>query len=189
MKRVGIVGFRGYSGAELLDLLWNHPGVEPVLLEHRSEPESKALPRGSSTFESVQLDVESLAKANLSVAMLATPHEVSNELTPMLLQLGFKVIDLSGGYRLRTNDQHKRWYGHDHPQLELLAEARYGLPEFYRDKIRGARLVANPGCYPTAANLSIRPLIQAGLVELTAGIISQDALLRSDRKLFSLRSA
>jgi N-acetyl-gamma-glutamyl-phosphate reductase len=102
---------------------------------------------------------------------LATPPEVSMELAPALLDAGAKVVDLSGAVRLRTAENYLRWYGQEHRQPDLLAEAVYGLPEFCRDRIRGARLVANPGCYPTAANLAIRPVIEEGLVDTTAGIV------------------
>jgi N-acetyl-gamma-glutamyl-phosphate reductase len=93
------------------------------------------------------------------------------ELTPALLDAGIKVVDLSGAFRLRTPERYLQWYKHPHTQPELLAEATYGLPEFCRASIPAARLVANPGCYPTAANLALKPLIDAGVVDLTAGIV------------------
>ena len=93
------------------------------------------------------------------------------DLTPGLLEAGIKVVDLSAAFRLRTPDTYKQWYGHDHTAPAYLPEAVYGLPEFYRDLVRPARLVANPGCYPTAANLAIRPLVDAGIADLSAGIV------------------
>jgi len=93
------------------------------------------------------------------------------ELAPAILAAGARVIDLSGAFRLRTVENYLAWYKEPHTQPELLAEAVYGLPEFCRGRIPGARLVSNPGCYPTAANLAIRPLLQAGVVDRTAGII------------------
>jgi N-acetyl-gamma-glutamyl-phosphate reductase len=93
------------------------------------------------------------------------------ELAPWLLEAGAKVIDLSGAFRLRTVENYKRWYKEEHTQEALLKEAVFGLPEFYRDQVRVARLVSNPGCYPTAANLAIRPLIEAGMVDRAAGIV------------------
>jgi N-acetyl-gamma-glutamyl-phosphate reductase len=171
MQRVGIAGFRGYSGAELMEILGAHARVEPVLLEHRADAEARPEPRRQPQLERVKLDEESVGAAGLSAVLLATPHEVSLELTPMLLGLGLRVIDLSGGYRLRTGEEHARWYGHEHPQPDLLGEAAYGLPEFYRDRVRGARLVANPGCYPTAVNLALRPLVQAGALDRSFGVI------------------
>jgi N-acetyl-gamma-glutamyl-phosphate reductase len=93
------------------------------------------------------------------------------EIAPGLLKAGAKVIDLSGAFRLRTADTYKRWYKEDHTAADLLAEAAYGLPEFCRDRIRPARLISNPGCYPTAANLAIRPLLSNGLIDRSTGII------------------
>jgi N-acetyl-gamma-glutamyl-phosphate reductase len=93
------------------------------------------------------------------------------ELAPGLLEAGARVVDLSGAFRLRTPENYKLWYKAPHTQPALLAEAAYGLPEFCRDRIPGARLVGNPGCYPTAANLAIRPLIEAGVVDRAAGIV------------------
>ena len=92
-------------------------------------------------------------------------------LAPAMLAVGARVVDLSGAFRLRTPENYAAWYKEPHTQPELLAEATYGLPEFYRDRIPGARLVANPGCYPTAANLAIRPLVEAGVVDRAAGIV------------------
>lgn len=93
------------------------------------------------------------------------------ELAPTLLAAGAKVIDLSGAFRLRTPAAYSRWYKHPHTQPKWLAEAAYGLPEFCRERIPAARLVANPGCYPTAANLAIRPLLEAGVIDRAAGIV------------------
>ena len=107
----------------------------------------------------------------LAAVLLATPADVSMELAPALLDSGVKVIDLSGAFRLGTTANYERWYKEPHTQPDLLAEAAYGLPEFCRTRIPGARLIANPGCYPTAANLAIRPLLQAGVVVREAGIV------------------
>jgi len=102
---------------------------------------------------------------------LATPPEVSIELTPLLLAAGARVIDLSGAFRLGTVENYQRWYKEPHNQPALLTEAVYGLPEFHRSRIPGARLVSNPGCYPTAANLAIKPLVDSGVVVREAGIV------------------
>lgn len=170
-QRVGIVGFRGYSGAELVHLLGRHPQVEPVLVEHRSDGEHHSGPRGHRGPARIPCTPESVRNEGLSAIFLATPPEVSIDLTPGLLDAGAKVIDLSGAFRLRTVENYKRWYKEDHGQPALLAEAAYGLPEFCRKSIPGARLISNPGCYPTAANLAIRPLIEAGVVDRSAGIV------------------
>ena len=163
--RVGIAGFRGYSGAELIRLLSHHPSVEALLLEHRESPEEGPQYAGHPTASRIGLDSKSIRDAELSIVFLATPPEVSMELAPTLLDAGCRVIDLSGAFRLQTPENYNRWYRAAHSQPELLSEAVYGLPEFYRDCIPRARLVANPGCYPTAANLAIRPLLRNNLID------------------------
>lgn len=168
---VGIVGFRGYSGAELVRILRRHSHVTPVLLEHRSDSAAETLPRGAKLEKTIPCTPEAVASEKLAAVFLATPPEVSMELTPGLLGAGSKVIDLSGAFRLRTPETYKQWYKADHTQPELLAEAAYGLPEFCRDRIKGARLVSNPGCYPTAANLALKPLIARQFIDRSAGII------------------
>ena len=168
--RVGVVGFSGYSGAELVKILKRHGGVEVVLLEHRSQTnidkrvwyqETKRLPWSA----------DNLKEGDISLVFLATPHEVSLELVPVALDAGAKVVDLSGAFRLRTAANYDRWYQMEHNRPDLLAEAVYGLPEYFRQVIKLARLVSNPGCYPTAANLAIRPLITAGVLDREAGVI------------------
>jgi N-acetyl-gamma-glutamyl-phosphate reductase len=166
------VGFRGYSGAELVRLLTPHPGVEIFLLEHRADPEAETVaPLGQKPPKTIPATPESIKLEKLDLVFLATPAEVSMELARGVLATGAKVIDLSGAFRLRDAEAHSRWYKQRHTAPDLLAEAAYGLPEFNREKIRGARLVANPGCYPTAANLAIRPLIDAQVVDRSRGII------------------
>jgi N-acetyl-gamma-glutamyl-phosphate reductase len=167
---VGIVGFRGYSGAELATLLERHPHAEPVLLVHR-ESDDKPRPLGHPGPRRVELSPESVRKEGLAAVFLATPPEVSIDLTHELLKTGTKVIDLSGAFRLGTVGNYKRWYKETHTQPELLAEAVYGLPEFFRARVPGARLISNPGCYPTAANLALKPLLDAGVVAREAGIV------------------
>ncbi|MBI1897353.1 MAG: N-acetyl-gamma-glutamyl-phosphate reductase [Acidobacteria bacterium] len=169
--RTGIAGFRGYSGAELVRILARHPDVEPVLLEHRADSEGRARPRGAEGPKCAPCTPGAVRDEGIGLVFLATPHEVSMELVPAMLEAGARVIDLSGAFRLRTPEIYRAWYKHDHTQAALLGEAAYGLPEFCRERIRPARLVANPGCYPTAANLAIRPLVDAGLVERSAGIV------------------
>jgi N-acetyl-gamma-glutamyl-phosphate reductase len=164
MTPVGIVGFSGYSGAELVSILTRHPHVEPVLLEHR-ETEDRAWPIKYQGPRRIPYCT------GLPLVFLATPPEVSLDLTPGLLDSGSKVIDLSGAFRLGTVENYRRWYKSDHPRADLLAEAVYGLPEFYRDAIPGKRLISNPGCYPTAANLALRPLLEAGVIDREAGMV------------------
>lgn len=170
--KVGIVGFRGYSGAELVRLLARHPGVELFLLEHRADTEAGTSgPLGQEPHKTIPATAEAIKLEKLDLVFLATPAEVSMDFARDVLASEARVIDLSGAFRLRDPETHSRWYKQRHTAPDLLAEAAYGLPEFHRDKIRGARLVANPGCYPTAANLAIRPLVDAQVVDRSRGII------------------
>ena len=168
---VGIVGFRGYSGAELIRLLAGHPQTSPVPMEHRADTGDRPVPLGQQGPARIAATPEAAREAGVAAVFLATPHEVSIELAPAFLAAGIRVIDLSGAFRLRTPEVYARWYQQPAVPPELLAEAVYGLPEFYRGQIRGARFVANPGCYPTAANLALRPLVEAGVLDLAAGIV------------------
>ena len=168
---VGIVGFTGYSGAEAVRILTGHPHCEPVLLEHRADSGDHAKRVRKSTIRRAPAIAESIANEGLKAVLLATAPEVSMALAPKLLEAGAIVIDLSGAFRLRTAERYKHWYKEDHTAPELLAEAAYGLPEFCRERIRKARLISNPGCYPTAANLAIRPLIEAGVIDRNFGIV------------------
>ncbi len=168
-QRVGIVGFRGYSGAEVVRLLERHPHVEPVLVEHRQEAEAPVRP--GPVHQRIPCTPEAIGGERLAAVFLGTPPEVSMELAPWVLETGAKVIDLSGAFRLQTPENYARWYRQTHTEPALLAEAAYGLPEFCRERIRDARLIANPGCYPTAANLAIKPLVDAGVVDLKLGIV------------------
>src|SRR5580658_809851 len=169
--QVGIVGFRGYSGAEAVRLLAAHPNCEPVLLEHRADSGDDAKLLRKSTIRRAPATVESVASEGLKAVLLATPPDVSMDLAPKFLDAGAAVIDLSGAFRLRTAERYKQWYKEEHTAPELLADAAYGLPEYNRDCVRKAKLVSNPGCYPTAANLAIRPLVAAGIVDRSAGVV------------------
>ncbi|MBI5086851.1 MAG: N-acetyl-gamma-glutamyl-phosphate reductase [Acidobacteria bacterium] len=167
----GIVGFRGYSGMELQRILSAHPRTSPWLLEHRADSSAAPQPIGHAGPPRIPCTPEAVADAGIAVVFLATPPEVSMELAPQLLKGGVRVVDLSGAFRLRTAERYKHWYKEEHTQPELLAQAVYGLPEFNREAIRGARLLSNPGCYPTAASLAIRPLVQAGVIQRSAGVV------------------
>jgi len=169
--RAGIVGFRGYSGAELVRLLSRHPQVEPVLLEHRADSSERPIPIHSKQPVRVPFDADAAKSEGLAIVFLATPAEVSMELAPKLLDAGARVIDLSGAFRLPDAEAFQRWNHEKHTAPSLLAEAVYGLPEFCRKRIAEARLIANPGCYPTAANLAIQPLVAAGVIDRACGIV------------------
>lgn len=168
---VGIVGFRGYSGMELERLLARHPHVNVYRLEHRQDAEHRAEPLTHKPIPSIPCNAVAAKEAGIQVVFLATPVEVSIDLAVEFLAVDIRVIDLSGAFRLGTVENFSRWYPEIHKAPDLLREAVYGLPEFYRSRIPGARLISNPGCYPTAANLAIQPLVEAGVVNLTAGIV------------------
>ncbi|RPI19080.1 MAG: N-acetyl-gamma-glutamyl-phosphate reductase [Acidobacteriales bacterium] len=169
--RVGIVGFRGYSGAELVRLLEHHSSAEPWLMEHRADSADQPRPRGHAGPPRIPCTQEAARQEKIGLVFLATPADVSMELAPAMLAAGALVVDLSGAFRLRTVENYAKWYKEQHTQPKLLAEAVYGLPEFYRDAVRQAPLVANPGCYPTAANLAIRPMVESGVIDRAAGIV------------------
>lgn len=169
--RVGVAGFRGYSGAELISILRLHPHVQPVQLEHRAESALRPQPLQSKQIPSVPCIAEAVGTEGLALVFLATPPEVSMEMAGVFLKAGAKVIDLSGAFRLGTAANYARWYKAEHSRPDLLDEAVYGLPEFCRSRIPSARLIANPGCYPTAANLAIRPLLEAEVIDRKAGIV------------------
>ena len=152
--RAGVAGVSGYSGRELLAILGRHGGVEGI-----------AIPRENEIGAAV-------AEHHLDIVFLATPHEVSMEAAPAALAAGARVIDLSGAFRLKDAAAFDRWYKMSHSAPELLAEAVYGMPELDRTGIASARLVANPGCYPTSVILALAPMLRAKLVDIDAGIVS-----------------
>lgn len=168
---IGVAGFRGYAGAELVHILSRHPGVDVILLEHRSDAEARSAPLGQKPPKTIPATVEAIRQEGISLVFLATPLEVAMELAPSLLESGIKVIDLGAAFRLRDEETFSRWYQEPHTAPSLLSEAVYGLPEFYREEIAKAHLVANPGCYPTAVNLALRPLLEAQVVDRTRGIV------------------
>ncbi|REJ74608.1 MAG: N-acetyl-gamma-glutamyl-phosphate reductase [Acidobacteria bacterium] len=161
--RVGVAGASGYSGAELVRLLAAHPGAVLAKLaagEQAGQPIDKVFPslRGVSSQQLDETDWGALGEA-CDVVFLALPHGHALDAVPQLLASGCRVVDLGADFRLRDPAAYREHYGHDHRAPELLAEAVYGLPERHRDEIAGARLIANPGCYPTATALALLPLL------------------------------
>jgi N-acetyl-gamma-glutamyl-phosphate reductase len=157
-KRVAIVGATGYAGAELTAILARHPGAELVALFSSSGsargPVSPSLPK----LVAEPFTLDALLAATPEIVFLATPNEVSAELAPKLLDAGMTVIDLSGAFRLANPSLYPSWYGFEHTHPTLLNEAVYGLTEWCNGELPKARLVANPGCYPTSILLALRPL-------------------------------
>lgn len=168
--RVGIAGATGYAGQELVSLLARHPHVT-LAAAMSSSPDSAArpLPRLARVWDG-QVEPLNMArlKTETDVTFLAVPEQAAAELAPPLVEAGVRVIDLSGAFRIRDAAARARWYP---ATTQLPAGAAYGLTEFFRDDVRGARLVANPGCYPTAALLSLLPLSRAGLLDTNGGLV------------------
>src|SRR6185312_10277023 len=138
---------------------------------HRADKGDNARLLKKSQIRRAPASVESVGAEGLKAVLLATPPEVSMDLAPKFLDAGAVVVDLSGAFRLHTPERYKQWYKEDHTSPALFAHAAYGLPEYCRERIRAAKLISNPGCYPTAANLAIRPLLAAGVVDRAAGIV------------------
>ena len=140
-------------------------------MEHREAKEDPPRPLRDHGSRKIACTAKAVRANGLAAVFLATPHDVSMELAPWILGAGAKVIDLAAAFRLGTAENYKRWYKEDHTAAELLKEAVYSVPEFHRASVSKARLIANPGCYPTAANLAIKPLVEAGAVERSCGIV------------------
>ena len=165
--RVQIVGVTGYTGGELYRLLLGHPEVEVVSLTakiDRAEPISNYFPNFRGIREQEVVPVEEASLDGIDAVFLCTPHGVAMNLAGEYLKQGIKVIDISGDHRLHDPEEFQAWYGLKHSHPEKLAEAVYGLPELFRSRIKGANLIANPGCYPTSAILPLAPLIQKKLI-------------------------
>ena len=168
MIKIGIIGGTGYTGVELLRLLAMHPEAKLQVITSRGEAGKKVADlfpslRGHVNLAFTEPDTKSLAACD--VVFSATPNGIAMTHARELLKAGVKLIDLAADFRLKDPAVWEKWYGMPHACPELLAEAVYGLPEVNREKIKKARLIANPGCYPTAVQLGFLPLLEAGLVD------------------------
>ena len=168
MLAVGVVGGTGYTGVELLRLLVAHPQVELKYVTSRSEsgvPVADLFPnlRGFTNICFTEPAVDTLASCD--VVFFATPNGTAMKMVPELVENGVRVIDLAADFRLKDAAVWKQWYGMDHACTDILAEAVYGLPEINRAEIKTARVIANPGCYPTATTLGFLPLIENALID------------------------
>ena len=175
MVRVAIIGASGYTGAESIRILLRHHEAEPTYLTALPEecgPAEEVFPefRGRCDLPIEPLDFDKLAGA-ADVALCCLPHKVSMQFVPKLLAAGVKVIDFSADYRLKDVDVYEKYY-QPHTDVDNLAEAVYGLPELFREQIRGSRLVANPGCFPTGAILALAPLLRESLVETDSIVVN-----------------
>jgi N-acetyl-gamma-glutamyl-phosphate reductase len=170
--KVAVLGASGYTGEELVRLLLRHPHAELVAVTSRQyvgKTVAEIFPRTASSSVAKALPFTEAAPQKLAglaeIVFLALPHGVAVEFAGPLLQAGARVIDLSADFRIKDAATYREFYGHEHADPGLLADAVYGLPEIYGDKISGARLVASPGCYPTSILLPLIPLLREKLIE------------------------
>jgi N-acetyl-gamma-glutamyl-phosphate reductase len=178
--RVAVVGVTGYAGYELARLLLRHPHIEkPTFFLREAHANVHCLTdlfpqlRGWGDAPCRPLSVEAIAASGAEVAFLSTPHEASLELVPALLAANpkLRIVDLSGAFRFRNPETFARWYKLPAPDAKALSETVYGLPELYANALPKARVVGNPGCYPTSVILGLRPLIEAGWINTVRGIV------------------
>jgi N-acetyl-gamma-glutamyl-phosphate reductase len=176
MIKVGIVGGTGYTGVELLRLLARHPHAELKAITSRKEAGTLVADMFPNLRGRVQLAFSTPEEAgleNCDIVFFATPNGVAMQQTGKLLDAGVKVVDLAADFRIKDVSVWEHWYKMEHACPDLVAEAVYGLPEINRASIRGARLIANPGCYPTAVQLGFLPLLESGAVD--TGFLVADA--------------
>ncbi len=174
-QSIVIVGASGYSGEELVRLLARHPAVELTALTSRQYagqkletvfPKFAGTPVASVPF--IDSEVDAIVATGAKVVFLALPHGVAKTFATPLLQAGLRVIDLSADFRIKDLAVYEEFYGEKHESPELAQESVYGSPELYREKIRSARLIACPGCYPTSILLPLAPLVRRGLLDPTS---------------------
>ena len=171
MIKVGIVGGTGYTGVELLRILSTHPDVKLTAITSRKEDGLPVADMYPSLRGKVELAFSAPDKANLTecdVVFFATPHGVAMAQAQELLAAGVKVIDLAADFRLQDVAQFEKWYGIPHTCTDVLKEAVYGLPELNRESIKSARVIGNPGCYPTTMQLGYAPLLKAEVIDATS---------------------
>jgi len=175
MINVGIVGATGYAGEELIEILLKHPNARITNISAKIDAPkaiSDIFPKfkGKINLICKEPDLKEIA-ADCDLVFLALPHTVSMEIAPKLLKAGKQVIDLSADYRLKDTEIYEKFYRAKHKDKLYLAESVYGLPELYRAKIKTAKLIANPGCYPTVSILALAPLVATGRINLGSIII------------------
>lgn len=176
-RQVAVVGATGYAGFELAKLLVRHPAIARPTFYLRNAESVRCLTevfpqlRGRGEAPCKPFSLDAVASSGAATVFLSTPHEASIELAPQLLDAGLRVVDLSGAFRFRDPQTFSDWYKLPAPPAALLEEAVYGLPELYADRLPSARLVANPGCYPTSVILGLRPLVDSGWIDMRRGIV------------------
>jgi N-acetyl-gamma-glutamyl-phosphate reductase len=180
--RVGIVNVTGYAGVELARLLGRHPHVEMVSVTGRSAAGQKLAAVFPHLMGITDLTIEA-ELGDVDFAFVAMPHKESSQEVIKLVSRGIRVVDISADFRLSDAEQYPVWYGFMHPAPELLGQAVYGLPELYREDIATAKLVANPGCYPTGAILAMAPAVKKGLIKDDVIIDSKSGVSGAGRTL------
>ena len=173
--KVGIVGGTGYTGVELLRLLALHPQIELTAITSRGDAGLPVADMFPSLRGYVDLAFSDPATANLAVCdvvFFATPHGVAMAQTPVLLAAGVKIIDLAADFRLQDINTFEKWYKMPHSCADILKDAVYGIPELYRDDIKKAKVIGNPGCYPTTVLLGLAPLLENSFIDFSAPIIA-----------------
>ncbi len=175
MIKVGVLGATGYAGIETVRLLLRHPGVTLTRVVSHSNVGVKISDlypnlRGICDMEFSALDVDDISE-NCDVVFTALPHGASKEVIPSLYDKGLKIVDLSGDFRYDDPAVYEKWYGQPHSAPELLEKSVYGLCELYRDKIKGARLIGNPGCYTTCSITGLYPIVHSGYADNSSIII------------------
>lgn len=180
--QVAVVGASGYTGQELLRILLNHAGVQLVCATSRQyagKPLWEIFPRfrkvSGADLLFTDSDVDAIAGTGAEMAFLALPHGVSVTYARGLVEKGIRVVDLSADFRLRDPETYEEYYGTSHPDVPLMKEAVFGLPEWRKDEIAGARLVASAGCYPTSIMLPLIPLLKKGLLELEGIVVNSSS--------------
>ncbi len=184
MKKAGIAGATGYIGYELITLIHRHPELEVGWLTSERNAGKRFNQVFSTPWDYTLITLEDayLRADAVDVVFLCLPHAESMEAVKRFYAAGVRVIDLSADFRLKDVEVYKRWYGIEHSAPELCAEARYGLCELYRSELGGARLIANPGCYPTSVNLGLYPLAKAGWLGERVIIDSKSGISGAGRK-------
>ncbi len=176
-NQIAVLGVTGYTGFELARTLLRHPRVANPVFYVRETHGAKCLAelfpqlRGLGEAPLRPLSVDAITQSAAGTAFLATPHEVSAEIAPTLVEAGLRVVDLSGAFRFRSAETFKSWYKLPAPHAHWLGEAVYGLPELYSSEIAKARLIANPGCYATSVILALRPLTEEDWIAAGSSVI------------------
>ncbi|MCF8370992.1 MAG: N-acetyl-gamma-glutamyl-phosphate reductase [Bacteroidales bacterium] len=173
-KKMGIIGATGYTGSELVRILTNHPDVEITMITSESragELFSDVHPFLQGIAEQKLVSINQIDEYELDLVFLALPHGISMDFAKRFKDKSFKIIDLSGDFRLSSKEVYEEWYKIDHIYPEGIEKAVFGSPELYFDKIKDANLIANPGCFPTSAILGLAPLLKANLIEIDRIIV------------------